>query len=147
MLVSVVALAGCSSCGGTKAAGSTSNEEAMGTIHLKKADFIQKVADINNTGDWKYLGDKPAVIDFYADWCGPCRAIAPSLEELAAEYGGQIYIYKVNVDEEPELAGAFNVQSIPTLIFVPMNGAPHRVTGALPKNKLAETIDSVLIGK
>lgn len=147
ILASVAALAGCGSCSSTKA-GAESNKENMGTIHLTKASFAEKVADMNAAaGDWKYKGDKSAIIDFYADWCGPCRAIAPMLEELADEYAGQIYIYKINVDQEQELAAAFNVQSIPTLIFVPMNGAPHRVTGAMPKNNLEDTIKSVLLGK
>ena len=93
----------------------------MGTIHLTKEEFLKKVVDYEkNPTEWKYLGDKPAIIDFYADWCAPCKMIAPVLEELAEEYAGEIYIYKINTEIEQELAGAFGIRSIPTLLFVPM---------------------------
>lgn len=120
----------------------------MGTIHLTKEDFLEKVVDyINNPTEWKYLGDKPAIIDFYADWCGPCKMIAPVLEELAAEYGDQIYIYKVNTEREQELAAAFGIRSIPSLLFVPMDEAPQMAQGALPKHAFKEAIESVLLKK
>ena len=106
----------------------------MGTIHITKAEFIAKVANYEkNPTEWKYLGDKPCIIDFYASWCGPCKTIAPILEDLAKEYDGQIYIYKVNTEEEQELAGAFGIRSIPSLLFCPMNGAPQMAQGAMPK--------------
>lgn len=125
----------------------TSNKK-MGTIHLTKEDFLEKVVDyINNPTEWKYLGDKPAIIDFYADWCGPCKMIAPVLEELAAEYGDQIYIYKVNTEREQELAAAFGIRSIPSLLFVPMEEAPQMAQGALPKHAFKEAIESVLLKK
>ena len=96
-------------------------EDKMTTIHLTKAEFLSKVANFEtNPTEWKYLGDKPALIDFYADWCGPCKAIAPVLEELAAEYGDQIYIYKIDTEAEQELAAMFGIRSIPSLLFVPM---------------------------
>ena len=85
--------------------------------------------------------------DFYASWCGPCKALAPVLEELAAEYGDQIYIYKINTEEEQELAAAFGIRSIPTLLFIPMNGKPQMAQGALPKASLKEAIDKVMLGK
>lgn len=120
----------------------------MKTIHLTKADFIQKVTDYeSNPTEWKYLGDKPALIDFYADWCGPCKAIAPVLEELAREYGDQIYIYKINTEQEQELAAVFGIRSIPSLLFVPMNGQPQMAAGALPKQQLKEAIDQILLKK
>ena len=98
----------------------------MGTIHLTKEEFLKKVVDYeNNPTEWKYLGDKPAIIDFYADWCGPCKMIAPVLEELAAEYAGEIYIYKIDTEKEQELAGAFGIRSIPSILFVPMGEAPQ----------------------
>ena len=123
-------------------------EITMKTIHLTKADFLAKVANFEATPDeWKYLGDKPAVIDFYADWCGPCKAIAPILEELAAEYDGEIYIYKIDTEKEQELAAAFGIRSIPTLLFVPMSGDPQMAQGALPKGTLKEAIDTVLLNK
>ena len=101
-------------------------ENKMTTIHLTKAEFLSKVANFEtNPTEWKYLGDKPALIDFYADWCGPCKAIAPVLEELAAEYGDRIYIYKINTETEPELAALFGIRSIPSLLFVPMNAQPQ----------------------
>ncbi len=100
-----------------------------------------------NPTEWKYLGDKPALIDFYASWCGPCKALAPVLEELAAEYGDSIYIYKVNTEEEQELAAAFGIRSIPTLLFIPTSGKPQIAQGALPKASLKEAIDKVLLNK
>lgn len=120
----------------------------MGTIHLTKADFLAKVANYEtNPTEWKYIGDKPCIIDFYASWCGPCKTIAPILEELAKEYDGQIYIYKINTEEEQELAGAFGIRSIPTLLFCPMNGAPQMVQGALPKDAFKKAINDVLLKK
>ena len=121
-------------------------ENEMTTIHLTKAEFLSKVANFEtNPTEWKYLGDKPALIDFYADWCGPCKAIAPVLEELAAEYGDRIYIYKINTETEPELAALFGIRSIPSLLFVPMNAQPQMAAGALPKQQLKEAIDTILL--
>jgi thioredoxin len=123
-------------------------ENKMKTIHLNKTDFLKKVTNYEaNPSEWKYLGDKPALIDFYADWCGPCKAIAPVLEELAAEYDGQIYIYKIDTEAEQELAAMFGIRSIPSLLFVPMEGQPQMAQGALPKQTLKEAIDEVLLNK
>lgn len=120
----------------------------MKTIMLTKADFLKKVADYEgNPDEWKYLGDKPAIVDFYASWCGPCKAIAPILEELAAEYDGKIYIYKVDTEAEQELAAAFGIRSIPSLLFIPMNGQPQMAQGALPKETFKQAIEEVLLGK
>ena len=113
-------------------------QQPAGCIHLDAEGFASKVADLSK--EWKYLGDKPAVVDFYADWCGPCRAIAPSLEEIAQEYNGQLYIYKINVDEAPEIANAFNVTGIPTLLFIPMEGRYTAKAGAMPKEDLVNLI-------
>ncbi len=116
------------------------------TIHLTKADFLTKVANYEkNPQTWEYLGDKPAIIDFYADWCGPCKMVAPILEQLAAEYEGQIYIYKVDTEAEQELAADFGIRSIPTLLFVPMNDAPQMAQGALPKDAFKQAINDVLL--
>lgn len=123
-------------------------ESKMKTIHLTKAEFLTKVANYEaNPQEWKYLGDRPAIIDFYADWCGPCKSIAPVLEELAAEYDGQIYIYKINTETEQELASVFGIRSIPSLLFVPMNEAPQMAQGAMPKSAFKEAIETVLLKK
>lgn len=120
----------------------------MKTIHLTKAEFLSKVANYEaSPSEWKYLGDKPAIIDFYASWCGPCKAIAPVLEELAAEYADKIYIYKIDTEKEQELAAAFGIRSIPTLLFVPMTGAPQMSQGALPKTQLEDAIKNILLKK
>jgi len=127
----------------------TKNEtQKMGTIKLTKAEFLTRVANFEeNPDEWKYLGDKPAIVDFYADWCGPCRALAPILEELAKEYHGQIYIYKVDTDKERELAAAFGIRSLPTLLFIPMNDMPQMAQGALPKATFKKAIEEVLLNK
>lgn len=123
-------------------------ENKVKTIHLNKIDFLKKVANYEaNPSEWKYLGDKPALIDFYADWCGPCKAVAPVLEELAKEYDGEIYIYKIDTEAELELSALFGIRSIPSLLFIPMNGTPQMAQGALPKNALKEAIDKVLLEK
>jgi len=120
----------------------------MKTIKLGKADFLSKIANYEeNPQEWKYLGDKPALIDFYADWCGPCKAIAPVLEELAGEYKDEIYIYKVNTEEEQELAALFGIRSIPSLLFIPMNDDPQMAKGAVPKPELKKAIDTILLNK
>ena len=123
-------------------------QKTMGTIHLTKEEFLKKVVNYEaNPTEWKYLGDKPAIIDFYADWCGPCKMIAPVLEELAAEYAGEIYIYKIDTEKEQELAGAFGIRSIPSILFVPMGEAPQMAQGALPKTAFKEAIETVLLKK
>jgi thioredoxin len=120
----------------------------MGPIHLTKAEFLAKVANYEkNPTEWKYLGDKPCIIDFYASWCGPCKTIAPILEDLAKEYDGQIYIYKINTEEEQELAGAFGIRSIPTLLFCPMGEAPQMAQGAMPRTSFVQAINEVLLKK
>lgn len=132
----------------TSTKNTTNSTKKMGTIHLTKTEFLEKVVNYEtNPTEWKYLGDKPCLIDFYADWCGPCKAVAPVLEELAKEYDGQIYIYKINTDQEQELAGAFGIRSIPSLLFVPMEGQPRMSMGAMPKDQLKQTIDEVLLVK
>ena len=138
----------CRNSGGDNQQNTNNKEKKMQTIHLTKSEFLAKVADYETSpNEWKYLGDRPAVIDFYASWCGPCKMIAPILEELAAEYGDSIYVYKINTEEEQELAAAFGIQSIPTFLFVPMEGAPQMAQGAMPKNALKEAIDKVLLNK
>lgn len=116
----------------------------MAIIHLNMAGFLRRIADIENK-EWKFLGDKPALIDFYAPWCGPCKMLSPVLDELSDEYEGKVDIYKVNVDDEEELSAAFGIRSVPTLIFLPMNGAPQMSAGALQKPQLKEAIERILL--
>ena len=118
----------------------------MKTIALNKADFLKKVADYeNNPETWKYLGDKPALVDFYASWCGPCRMVAPILEELAGEYESKIVVYKVNTEKEPDLAAAFGIRSIPSILFIPMSGKPQMLQGAMPKDAFKKAIEEYLL--
>ncbi len=119
----------------------------MATTHLTKADFLKKVADYElNPTEWKYLGDKPCIIDFYANWCGPCKMVAPILEELSVEYQDQIHVYKVNTEEEEESAAAFGIRSIPSILFCPMDSQPQMAMGALPKATFKQAISEVLLG-
>lgn len=114
-------------------------------VHITKADFLKKVYDFEkNPDEWKYLGSQPAIVDFYADWCGPCRQLSPVLDELAKEYSGKLTIYKVNVDNERGLATFLGIRSIPTLLFIPMKGKPQRSLGALSKTELKGLIKDVL---
>ena len=116
------------------------------TIKLDKEGFLKRVVDFENSPtQWKYLGDKPAIIDFYADWCGPCRRLSPILEELAEEYRDNIYIYKVNVDDNKEIAEVFGITSLPTIVFVPMTGNPSAGTGFLPKDILKRAVNEILL--
>lgn len=130
-------------------ASETKNTESkLKTIHLTKAEFLKRVTNYEaDPSQWKYLGDKPALIDFYADWCEPCRVVAPVLEELAKEYDGQIYIYKIDTEKEQELASVFGIRSLPSLLFVPMDGQPQIVAGAMPKANLKDAIEKVLLKK
>ena len=115
-------------------------------IHLDKAAFEERVATLKSLEKgWTYLGDKPCIIDFYADWCGPCKVIAPHLEALAKEFEGEIYIYKINTDKEKELARAFGITAIPTLVFSPLKESPQVAKGALPKAELKRLIETVLL--
>ena len=115
------------------------------TEHLTKADFLTKVFDYENNKDWKYQGELPAMIDFYADWCQPCKMVAPVLEELSDEYADKVKIYKIDTEAEQELASVFGIRSIPSLLFIPVDGKPQMSQGALPKQALIEAIDNVLL--
>ena len=112
--------------------------------HLTKETFLNKVFNYENNKEWKFEGDKPCLIDFYADWCGPCKMVAPILEELAKEFDGEINVFKVNTEEEQELASAFGIQSIPSFLFVPSEGQPQMAMGALPKETFVKAIKDVL---
>ncbi len=118
------------------------------TIVMTTEMFRTKVIDYRtNNKEWNYLGDKPCLIDFHATWCGPCKKLGPILEELGGEYKGKMYIYKVDIDQEPELAQLFGIRSVPTMLLVPMKGQPQVVQGLLPKANLKEAIDQVLFTK
>ncbi len=112
--------------------------------HLTLESFKTKVFDFEKNKEWVFEGTRPCMIDFYADWCGPCKMVAPVLEELAKEYEGKLDIYKVNTEKERELAGIFGIQSIPSLLFVPMKGQPQMAMGALPKETFKKAIEDVL---
>ena len=111
---------------------------------LTQQTFFDKVFDYSKNKDWKFEGDKPAIVDFYADWCGPCKMIAPILEELSEEYKGKVDIYKVDTEAERELSAAFAIRSIPSMLFIPKDGQPQMAQGALPKVELERLIKEVL---
>ena len=114
------------------------------TEHLTKETFLSKVFNYEQNKDWKFEGDKPCVIDFYADWCQPCKMVAPVLEELSADFAGKLNIYKVNTEEEQELASLFGIRSIPSFLFVPSTGQPQMAMGALPKDTFVKAFKDVL---
>lgn len=114
---------------------------------LTKETFLEKIFDYENKSEWEYQGDVPAVIDFYADWCGPCKTIAPIIDELSEEYAGKVNFYKIDTEDQQELAAAFGIQSIPSLLFIPTEGKPQMAAGALPKETFKQVIDDELIGE
>lgn len=118
----------------------------MNTIHLSEEDFVRRVANYRKPrAEWHYLGDRPAIVDFYAGWCGPCRVLAPVLEEIAAAYKGEIYVYKVDVDQCEAIADAYDIRSIPTTFFIPSAGQPVRMVGAISKREIERQISEVLL--
>jgi thioredoxin len=115
------------------------------TEHLTKETFLQKVFNYETNKEWKFEGALPALIDFWAPWCGPCRVVGPVIDELSKEYTGKVNFYKVNTEAEQELAAAFGIQSIPSLLFIPKNGIPKMAVGALPKSALKQAIEGELL--
>jgi len=115
--------------------------------HLTAATFKEKVFNYEVNKEWKFEGDKPVIIDFYADWCGPCKVVAPVLEDLSKEYDGKVQIYKVDTDKERELASVFGIQSIPSILFIPKDGIPQMSLGALPKESFKQAISDILLVK
>jgi thioredoxin 1 len=115
--------------------------------HLTKQTFLDKVFNYEKYKEWQFEGNLPCLIDFYADWCGPCKMVAPVLEDLSNEYKDKINIYKVDTEAEQELAAAFGIRSIPSLLFCPKDGKPQMAMGALPKDALKGAIDEVLLNK
>ncbi|HET6557695.1 MAG TPA: thioredoxin [Prolixibacteraceae bacterium] len=127
--------------------GQQKKEQAGTVVHLTGEQFKKMIFDYETNQQWKYLGNRPCIIDFYADWCGPCRVMAPRLDEVAKEYAGKLTVYKVNTDKERQLAASLGIQSLPTLLFIPKNGPPRSSVGALPKEALVKAINEVLIIK
>ena len=115
--------------------------------HLTKQTFSDKVFNYEQNKEWKFEGQLPCIIDFYADWCQPCKMVAPILEELSEVYKGKINIYKVNTEQEQELSAAFGIKSIPSMLFCPADGQPQMAQGALPKESLVNVINDVLLKK
>ncbi|MER3524908.1 MAG: thioredoxin [Ignavibacteria bacterium] len=113
--------------------------------HLTKETFLTKIFDYENNREWKYQGELPAIIDFYADWCAPCGMLAPILEDISKEYAGKINVYKVDTDREQELAAVFGIRSIPSILFIPKTGKPQMAMGAMPKEAFIEAINTVLM--
>jgi thioredoxin 1 len=116
------------------------------TENLTKETFVEKVFNYEQNKEWKFEGDLPCLIDFYADWCGPCKMVAPIMDELSEEYKGKVNFYKINTENEQELAGAFGISSIPSLLFVPKEGQPQMAVGALPKDSMVKVIEGELLG-
>ncbi len=148
-LISVVLLLVSCSMSAKSDKNETEKVAAQGeVVVLDKANFLTKVYNYEkNQSEWVYEGEKPCIVDFYANWCGPCKKVAPILKELAGEYKNDIIIYKINVDNEKELAAAFGIQSIPTLLFIPAKGKPQLAQGALSKEQFVEQINGFLLGK
>ena len=150
LLIASIGLFSCGSSNGKNNPGNdkegNTSTEAGSVIQMNKAMFIEKVFNyVENPNDWKYLGDKPCIIDFYADWCGPCKKVAPVMAELADQYKDQVVIYKVNTDQERELAQLFNIRSIPSILYCPAEGKPQMTMGALPKAEFEKMIKDLLI--
>jgi thioredoxin len=112
--------------------------------HLTKETFLNKVFNYEKNKEWKYEGEKPCIIDFYADWCGPCKVVAPVLEDLANDFDGKINVFKVDTEAEQELASVFGIRSIPSFLFVPADGQPQMALGALPKETFVKAFKDVL---
>jgi thioredoxin len=113
--------------------------------HLTKETFLKKVFDFEKNKEWKFEGELPCLIDFYADWCQPCKMVAPILEELSKEYAGKVHIYKVDTEDQQELSAAFGIRSIPSLLFCPKDEQPQMAQGALPKETMKQVIEEVLL--
>ncbi len=113
--------------------------------HLTKQTFLEKVFDYEKNKEWQYAGELPAIVDFYADWCGPCKMVAPILEDLSKEFAGKVNIYKVDTEAEQELAAVFGIRSIPSILFIPKVGKPQMAMGAMPREAFVEAINDVLL--
>lgn len=154
LTILLIASVGLFSCGSSNGKSTSENDgtpstvsaEAGKVVQMDKAMFVEKVFNyVENPNEWKYLGDKPCIIDFYADWCGPCKRVAPIMADLASQYQDQIVIYKVDTDKERELAQIFNIRSIPSILFCPAEGKPQMTMGALQKAEFEKMIKELLL--
>ncbi len=127
-----------------KAKGNDGGDEESGVIYLNKDTFKEQVFNYEINKEWKFEGKTPAILDFYADWCGPCRMLAPVLKDIQKEYNGKVQVFKVNTDVEKELAGIFGIRSLPTIVFIPLDGQPQAVMGFRPKEDMEKIITEVL---
>lgn len=149
-LLSIIFLStGCANAGSenNQSSGTSAKQEGK-ALKINKQEFIELVYNYEaNPDEWVFEGDLPVIVDFYADWCAPCRIVAPILDELAKEYEGKIRIYKIDTDREKDLARVFNIRSIPTMLFIPAKGRPQMSQGALPKETLKQVIDSFMLAE
>jgi thioredoxin len=149
LLFSLFAMLACGSTSSKQPSTTTEPKpvaESGKPIQLDKKAFLTLVYNYEkNPKEWLYAGDKPCVIDFYADWCGPCKVIAPYLEEIAGKYNGKVYVYRVNVDSQQELAQFFGIQSIPAVLFCPLKGKPTMMTGSRPKEDFYTAVESIIV--
>jgi len=147
LFVSIVLIGGCGKgkTEDTKVFNNNQNIKKGNMEHLTAQSFKEKVFNYDVNKDWKFEGELPCIIDFYADWCGPCKMVSPILEELSGEYQGKINIYKVDTESEQELASVFGIRSIPSILFVPKDGQPQMSMGAMPKESFKQAIEEVLL--
>jgi len=143
----IVLLSNCNAGNPEKTKNSTGTSVPMAVIVMTNETFKQKVFNYDKNKEWKYDGNLPAIIDFYASWCGPCRQLSPRVEEIAKKYAGKIIVYKVDTDAEQLLAQNMGIQSLPTLLFIPIKGQPHSSLGAVPNETLEKAIHEVLLVK
>ena len=131
--------------GSSEGPANAASEAGASVVHLTETEFKELVFNYDKNSEWKYEGSKPAIIDFYADWCAPCRQLSPVIEELAGKYSGKIIVYKVDTEKERDLAQKLGVTALPTLLFIPVNGKPQVAMGALPKATLEKSINEILL--
>lgn len=112
--------------------------------HLNKEGFKESVFDFEKETAWKYNGSLPAIVEFSAKWCGPCKMLEPALEKISEKYRDKLVVYSVDVDEEPEIANMFSISSVPTMFFIAMEGKPEYVTGALPEKDLEKILNDII---